>query len=293
VIKPVAVDLNTTLAQSEPMIRTLLGENIVLSVRLDPRLGQARVDPAQVDQVILNLVANARDAMPDGGRIEITTRNVAAMDRAWVTVKVADTGIGMDDETREKIFEPFFTTKKIGKGTGLGLATVYGVMQQNAGWIDVRSAPGAGTTFILYFPQIDEQPLTEHPAASAPEAALGGETILLVEDEEPVREFMSIALKDLGYKVLPASTGNAAIGVAGSYPETIDLLITDVVMPGMNGKELADRLSGISPQTKVIFMSGYLTDVIAKSGVMDPRIAFLQKPVALDALEAKIREVLN
>jgi two-component system, cell cycle sensor histidine kinase and response regulator CckA len=293
VIKPVAVNLNSTIAESEPMIRTLLGESIVLKVRLDPQLGQALVDPAQVDQVILNLVANGRDAMPDGGRIEIATCNAGAMGRAWVTVTVSDTGIGMDKETREKIFEPFFTTKETGKGTGLGLATVYGVMQQNAGWIDVRSAPGAGTTFILYFPRIDEQPLAKAVEARAPQAAVGGETILLVEDEDPVRKFMTTALKGLGYKVLAASHGEAAIRVAGACAEPIDLLITDVVMPGMNGKELADRLSKVSPATKVIFMSGYLSDVIAKSGVMDPRIAFLQKPVGLDALEAKIREVLS
>ena len=293
VIKPVAVNLNATIAESEPMIRTLVGESVAVSVSLDPQLGQVLVDPAQFDQVILNLVANGRDAMPDGGRIEITTRNVAAMNRAWVTVKVSDTGIGMDEETREKIFEPFFTTKRIGKGTGLGLATVYGVMQQNDGWIDVRSAPGAGTTFILYFPRIDEQPLAKIAEANAPEAAMGGETILLVEDEDPVRKFMTIALKDLGYKVLTASHGDDAIRVASGHAGPIDLLITDVVMPGMNGKELVDRLSGVVPETKVIFMSGYLTDVIAKSGVMDPRIAFLQKPVSLDALGAKIRDVLS
>jgi two-component system cell cycle sensor histidine kinase/response regulator CckA len=293
VIKPVAVNLNTTIAESEPMIRTLVGESIELSVHFDPQLGQALVDPAQVDQVILNLVANGRDAMPDGGRIEITTRNVAAMNRAWVTVKVSDTGVGMDEETREKIFEPFFTTKRVGKGTGLGLATVYGVMQQNAGWIDVRSAPGAGTTFILYFPRIEEQPLLPVTEACTTETSFGGETILLVEDEDPVRKFMTIALKGLGYKVLPASNGESALQVAGCHADPIDLLVTDVVMPGMNGKELADRLSGVSPETKVIFMSGYLSDVIAKSGVMDPHIAFLQKPVSMDALGAKIREVLR
>lgn len=309
VIKPIPVDLNSTIGDSEQMFRSLLGENIVLASSLDANLGQVLVDPAQISQILVNLVANARDAMPRGGRLWISTRNVEREDRGlaggeaaahgrWVVVTVTDTGAGMDEATRQNIFEPFFTTKGFGEGTGLGLATVYGVMQQNAGWIDVTSKPGAGTTFALYFPRIADCAVVPSadafPAApaNASREAHSGETILLVEDQDSVRTFLRAVLEDYGYKVLEAGNGKDALAVAAGHPREIDLLITDVIMPGMNGKEMADRLRVVRPALKTIFMSGYLADVIAHSGVLDLDLAFLQKPVDPEVLAAKVLEVL-
>jgi PAS domain S-box-containing protein len=293
VIKPIPSNLNWTLAEAEPMLRRLLGERVSIAMHLDPELSHALVDPAQVDQVILNLAANAKDAMPDGGILEITTRNVEIAGTRWVQVTVADNGVGMDEATRGKIFEPFFTTKGVGQGTGLGLATVYGVMQQNSGWIEVHSAPGEGTSFELFFPPIDAQLVPVETENHVEQTEEGGQTLLLVEDEDPVREFLKTALEDLGYNVLQAPGSLEALALAERYTGPIHLLITDVVMPGLNGRELADRLRILSPKTKAIFMSGYLSDVIARSGVLDREVAFIQKPVSLETLESRIRQVLQ
>jgi PAS domain S-box-containing protein len=298
VIKPVPVNLNTSIADSEQMILSLVGEHIELVLNLDAHLGQVLVDPAQIDQVILNLVANARDAMPRGGRLEIATRNIdkkeneASASGRWVSVTVTDTGAGMDEATRQNIFEPFFTTKEVGEGTGLGLATVYGVMQQNAGWIDVNSEPGAGTSFGLYFPRIDERAIVPAARVNGLREAPGGETILLVEDQEAVRDFLRAVLEDCGYKVVEAGNGAEALIAAAAHADEIRLLVTDVIMPGMNGRELAERLILERPSLKTIFMSGYLADVIAHSGVLDGDVAFIQKPVTPETLAAKVRDVL-
>ncbi len=291
-IQPMPANLNVTVAQMEPMLLSVLGENITFVKALDADLGQVLVDPAQINQILVNLVTNSRDAMPRGGVLEIATRN---LETKWVVVTVTDTGIGMNEATRQNIFEPFFTTKGLGKGTGLGLATVYGVMQQNAGWIDVQSEPGLGTTFTLYFPRIAGD-LAVPPApvhtTNGSDAIRGGETILVVEDQDAVREFLRTVLEGCGYKVLAAGDGEAALRVADAHGDEIQLLLTDVIMPGMNGKEMAERLSAMRPGLRTIFMSGYLADVIADSGVMDLDVAFLQKPVDPEVLAAKVRETL-
>ena len=298
VIKPIPLNLNRIIADSGPMVRSLMGEDISLVTRLDPDLGQVLADPAQVDQVILNLAANARDAMPQGGRLEIATHNIdsesAETPARWVTVTVTDTGVGMDEATQQHIFEPFFTTKGVGKGTGLGLATVYGVMQQNGGWIDVKSSSGAGTSFELHFPRIEVQPaLPTASEAATPHQVHGGERILLVEDDPAVRDFLRSVLEDRGYHVVEALDGMDALDIARKQRHDIQLLITDVVMPGMNGKQLAERLRQERPTLKVIFLSGYSTDVIGHRGVLERDVAFLQKPVSPEVLAAKVHDVLN
>jgi PAS domain S-box-containing protein len=297
-IKPVHLNLNRIIADSAPMVRSLMGEDIALSARLDPGVGQVLADKAQIDQVILNLAANARDAMPHGGRLEIATRNADThrdeKAERWVVVTVTDTGVGMDEATRQHIFEPFFTTKGVGKGTGLGLATVYGVMQQNGGWIDVQSTAGSGTSFDLYFPCIEDQvTVPASTEAAAPDQVHGGERILLVEDDAAVRDFLRSVLEDHGYHVVEALDGKDALEIARKQRHPIHLLITDVVMPGMNGKELSERLRQERPGLKVIFLSGYSTDVIGHRGVLERDVAFLQKPVSPEILAAKVHDVLN
>jgi PAS domain S-box-containing protein len=297
VIKPIPLNLNRIIADSAPMVRSLMGEDVSLTTSLDPNLGQVLADPAQIDQVILNLAANARDAMPHGGRFEIATRNVETRQEGhsgrWIAVTVTDTGVGMDEATQQHIFEPFFTTKGVGKGTGLGLATVYGVMQQNGGWIEVQSTAGSGTSFELYFPRIEGQPGPAVVEAAAPDQVHGGERILLVEDDTPVRDFLRSVLEEHGYHVAEALDGPDALEIAAKQRHDIELLITDVVMPGMNGKELAERLRQERPALKVIFLSGYSTDVIGHRGVLERDVAFLQKPVSPEVLAAKVHDVLN
>jgi PAS domain S-box-containing protein len=298
VIKPVNLNLNRTIADSVPMVRRLMGEDIALSTRLDPDLGNVLADPAQIDQVILNLAANARDAMPQGGRLEISTRNVdrdrEGIAERWVVVTVTDTGVGMDDSIKQHIFEPFFTTKGVGKGTGLGLATVYGVMQQNGGSIDVHSAAGVGTSFELSFPRTEQPVAVPVPKeAAAVRQVHGGERILLVEDDAPVRDFLRSVLEESGYHVVEALDGPDALDIARKQRHEIHLLITDVVMPGMNGKQLSERLRQERPSLKVIFLSGYSTDLIGHRGVLERDVAFLQKPVSPEVLTAKVHDVLN
>jgi signal transduction histidine kinase/ActR/RegA family two-component response regulator len=303
-IEPKVLDLNTTIRQSAPMLQRLIGEDITLQTHLDDSLGKVLADPDQMHQVIMNLALNARDAMPDGGKVDIETRNVElsvesssairpdTLPGRYVRVTMTDNGQGMDETTRQQIFEPFFTTKELGRGTGLGLATVYGIIRQGGGWVDVASEVGVGTSFQVYLPQVDVSGTTELAGAGGPtEAAV--ETLLVVEDQESVRSFAVAALKGEGYRVIEASDGNEAIAVAGRHPEGLHLLLTDVVMPGMNGKELSERLRALHPNMKVLFISGYTADVIAHRGVLDPGVAFLHKPFNPEELAAKVREVLS
>ena len=302
-IRPRAIDLNTAIRESLPMLQRLIGEDIALETHLDNAVGQVMADPDQINQVIMNLAANARDAMPDGGKLNIETANIDLGEDSRVAVPgripgpyilttVTDTGHGMDEVTRENIFEPFFTTKGTGKGTGLGLSTVYGIIRQSGGWIDVWSEPGVGTSLKVYLPRVIQEPVAETEAVNIP-AAGGSETILVVEDQAAVRSFTIMVLKQYGYCVIEASDGDEAISLAARYPGDIHLLLTDVVLPGMNGKELSGRLKEVLPNLKVLFTSGYTANVIAHRGVLEPGVAFLHKPFSPDELAAKVREALT
>jgi PAS domain S-box-containing protein len=303
VIEPKVLDLNVTIRQSIPMLQRLIGEDMVLKTHLDASLGQIMADPDQIHQVIMNLVVNARDAMPHGGRLDIETTNVDllaedcaaihpdAVPGPCVLMAVTDTGHGMDETTRQQIFEPFFTTKEVGRGTGLGLSTVYGIIRQSGGWIGVRSEVGVGTSFRVYLPQVDGLPLEEANRLPIP-AERGVETILLVEDQKAVRGFTKAALEKSGYHVIEASSGDDALAIAQQHPGPIHLLLTDVVMPGMNGRELSEHLKELRPNLKVLFVSGYSADVIAHRGVVERGVALLSKPFSSAELAAKVREVL-
>ena len=304
VIEPRVLDLNATIRESAPMLRPLIGEDIALTTRLDGSLGQVMADPDQIHQIIMNLAVNARDAMPDGGELSIETANVELSQEGiavihadatagrYVVMSVTDTGHGIDETTRERIFEPFFTTKEVGKGTGLGLSTVYGIVRQSGGWIDVRSEVGVGTSFHIYLPRLDAVPA---PPRSVPAGSIAGgsETILVVEDQEEVRAFTRAALKRYGYRVIDASDGGNAVARAEQYPRQIHLLVTDVVLPGMNGKEVSERLQELRPDLKVLFISGYTADLIADRGVLPPGVAFLHKPFSAQELAAKVRDALD
>jgi PAS domain S-box-containing protein len=276
VIEPRVLNLNSTIRDAMPMLQRLIGEDIALTTKLGASLGQVMADPDQIHQVLMNLAVNARDAMPDGGRLVVETTN----------------GHGMDETTRQYIFEPFFTTKDSGKGTGLGLSTVYGIVRQSGGWIDARSEVGVGTSFEVYLPRMDERPAPE-PKEAGPSTEKGSETVLVVEDQAAVRSFTEAALLQCGYGVVGASDGEEAVAVAARYAGRIHLLLTDVVLPGMNGKELSERLKGLRPDLKVLFMSGYTADVIAHRGVLESGLSFLHKPFGPDELAAKVREVLG
>jgi PAS domain S-box-containing protein len=303
VIEPKVVDLNAIIRESAAMLQRLIGDDIALETHLDISLGRVMADPDQIHQIIMNLAVNARDAMSDGGALDIETLNceLTAEDGAggrggqvpgrYVLMTVTDTGHGMDETVRKQIFEPFFTTKGVGKGTGLGLSTVYGIVQQNGGWIDAWSEVGVGTTFKLYLPRIDACAVeVEERSVSA---GGGGETILLVEDQEAVRSFAKAVLRQHGYQVIHAGDGDQALSVVKLHSGPIHLLLTDVVMPGLNGRELSVRLRELCPDLKVLFISGYTADVIAQRGVLDPGVAFLHKPFSQEELAQKVREVLD
>ena len=298
------VDVNAIVADMERLLRPLIGEDIELSTALEPSIGCTRADAGQLEQVIMNLVVNAKDAMPHGGKIRITTAsvNLDESDRSentfikngpYVMISVSDTGHGMDRETQARIFEPFFTTKEKGKGTGLGLSTVYGIIKQSGGYVFVQSELGRGTVFTIYFPRVDaaSEALGAAPATLA--AAGGSETILLVEDEDSVRQLIRETLESRGYQVLQAANGHAALALAASRSDTIHLVITDVVMPGLSGHELVQQLLATRPTTKVLFLSGHAEETVATPLSSQSPQAFLQKPFTLQNLSRKVREVLG
>jgi CheY-like chemotaxis protein len=280
-----------------------LGEDVEVSLALDPELGNVKADQSQIEQVIMNLAVNARDAMPTGGKLKIRTSNVH-LDQAYtwnhpgskvgdyVLLAVTDTGTGMDAATLTHIFEPFFTTKERGKGTGLGLATVYGVVKQSNGYIWVDSAPGKGTSFEIYLPRHMGQPAPEQIVDSR-EKLRGSETILLVEDAEPLRKLAQTFLEAGGFRVFSAESGENALEVAAHFGGAFDLLLTDVVMPGMNGRVLAEQMLPRQPGMKVLYMSGYTDSFIAGHGVLDPATHLLHKPFTEELLIRKVREVLD
>ncbi|MGZ5481648.1 MAG: ATP-binding protein [Pyrinomonadaceae bacterium] len=302
VLQPEILDLNSVVKDMDKMLQRLIGEHIEVRAVLSPELGNVKADPGQVEQVLLNLVVNARDAMPDGGSITIETANVThtafpnslqvIKPGPYVMVAVGDTGCGMTPEIKSRIFEPFFTTKEKGKGTGLGLSTVYGIVEQSGGNIFVYSEPGQGTAFKVYLPRVNEFVAGKEAVAPDTQPLTGTETVLLVEDEDAVRQMAQEILRLSGYKVLDANNGAAAVRVSEQHQGTIDLMLTDVVMPQIGGRELAERLSVTRPDMRVLYMSGYTDDAIVHHGVLDGRAAFLEKPFTPDALALKVREVL-
>jgi len=304
VLTPAVLNLNTLASDMEKMLPRLLGEDIQVSLALDPELGNVKADQSQIEQVIMNLAVNARDAMPMGGKLKIQTSNVD-LDQAYtwnhpgskvgsyVVLAVSDTGTGMDAGTLTHIFEPFFTTKERGKGTGLGLATVYGVVKQSNGYIWVDSAPGKGASFQIYLPRHVGQPAVDEQTIDSSEKLRGTETILLVEDAEPLRKLAQTFLEAGGFRVLSAESGERALEVMASFGETFDLLLTDVVMPGINGRVLAEQMLPRQPGMKVLYMSGYTDSFIAGHGVLDPGTHLLHKPFTEEILIRKVREVLD
>ncbi|HNT27945.1 MAG TPA: ATP-binding protein, partial [bacterium] len=302
-IAPQVLDLNATVAGMLDMLKRLIGEDIDLAWMPGREAGRVRMDPSQIDQILANLCVNARDAIVDTGKITIETgdarfdekycaTHAGYMPGDYVLLAVSDNGCGMDTVTVGQLFEPFFTTKDRGKGTGLGLSTVYGIVRQNNGFINVYSEPGRGTTFRIYLPLCTERPPVE-PKTEAPVATVGGgETILLVEDETMIRDIARKMLEILGYTVISAATPGEAIRLAREHAGTIHLLFTDVVMPEMNGRELARNLLSLYPDMKRLFMSGYTANVIAHHGVLDHGVHFLQKPFSMNDLAHKVREAL-
>jgi PAS domain S-box-containing protein len=300
---PQPLDLNIQVSAMEAMLRRLIGEHIQLATRLDPQLPIVRADPGQIEQVLMNLAVNARDSMPEGGTLTIATSTCrfdapARAPRpglgpgAWAVLEVADTGLGMDEETFSHLFEPFFTTKEKGKGTGLGLSTVYGIVAQSGGSIFAESAPGAGARFTIYLPAIEgEAPRTEQPRTHAPPAR-GNGRILLVEDEAKVRDLARSIIAQAGYTVREAQNGREALALYATLAGPVDLLVTDVIMPEMGGVELAKRLSAIQPGLRVIYLSGYTDDALGSHGVLEPGINFLRKPFNAAELLARIGESL-
>jgi CheY-like chemotaxis protein len=305
VLMPQVLDLNAVVSNIDKMLRRLIGEDIELVTVPAEDLGRVKADPGHIDQIIMNLAVNARDAMPRGGKLTIETRNVEfdasyAQNHAgttlgpYIMLAVSDTGVGMDSETQARIFEPFFTTKEKGKGTGLGLATVYGIVKQSGGYIWVYSEPGRGTTFKIYFPRIaDEVHKAVPPAQTRIARSAAVETILVVEDEDGVRSMVQKVLESCGYRVLVARSGEDALGVLKHQPGRVDLLVTDMVMPGMDGKTLADHLSVFYRSLKVLFMSGYTENTAILHEGLDSSAAFLQKPFSPEVLAAKVRAVLD
>ena len=304
VLQPRVLQPNELVMSTTAMLKRLIGENIELMTVLAADAGSVKVDPGQLEQVIVNLAVNARDAMPNGGRLLIESKNVEFAEPLWenkalypagryVALTVTDTGIGMDSETQARVFEPFFTTKEAGEGTGLGLATVYGIVRQSGGFISVYSEPGAGATFKIYFPRVDESAQALDPAAGDIEPLRGRETILVVEDSPTVRAIMRRVLSGLGYRVIEAHDGESAVALSSTHEGPIHMLLTDVVMPRMGGRTVAERISKERPGIRVLFVSGYTDDAIVRHGVLEPGVHYLEKPFTPDALAKKVRHVLD
>ncbi|HEX9348956.1 MAG TPA: response regulator [Gemmatimonadales bacterium] len=304
VLEPRIIDVNGVVLNLDKMLRSLISENIELKTVLADDLAAARADPNQIEQVIMNLAINARDAMPEGGTVTIETRN-ATLDDAYaaqhvsviageyVMLAVTDTGCGMDEKTQSRIFEPFFTTKPAGRGTGLGLSTVYGIVKQTGGNIWLYSEPGKGTTFKIYLPAIAALPEDIGKVAPADALPRGGGTVLVVEDDEQLRRLTHRALAGQGYTVLEADRGSTALDIARRHKGHIDLLLTDVIMPDTNGRKLAETIRAARPGMRVVYMSGYPDGAIASHGMLEPGVAYLAKPFTTDAVTRKVREVLE
>lgn len=301
--KPVPLDLNSTVNGLMQMLKRLISENIKLEWRPGNHIWKVRIDPSQVDQVLVNLTVNARDAIKGEGRIRIETSTVEidesykavvpeAVPGDYTMLTVNDTGSGMDRETLAKVFEPFFTTRADGLGTGLGLATVYGIVHQNSGFINVYSEPGIGTTFRIYLPRCNDMP-GEITAGEKTGVLRGRETVLIVEDEESVLNLAVNLLGKLGYTVLPASNTAEGIKIAEGFNGKIDLLLSDVILPGLNGKMLRERILEFMPDIKCLFMSGHTEDVIAYHGILSEEVQFIQKPFSLESLASRVRNVLD
>jgi two-component system cell cycle sensor histidine kinase/response regulator CckA len=304
VLEPRIIDLNGVVMNLDKMLRSLISENIELKTNLADNLAAARADPNQIEQVIMNLAINARDAMPDGGTVTIETGNatlddayaaqhVSVIPGEYVMLAVSDTGCGMDERTKSRIFEPFFTTKPAGRGTGLGLSTVYGIVKQTGGNIWLYTEPGKGTTFKIYLPAIAALPEDIGKVAPAEAPRRGAGTVLVVEDDEQLRRLTHRALDAQGYTVLVADRGGTALDIARRHKGDIDLLLTDVIMPDTNGRKLADTIRAARPGLKVLYMSGYPDGAIASHGMLEPGVAYLAKPFTTEAITRKVREVLE
>jgi two-component system cell cycle sensor histidine kinase/response regulator CckA len=305
VLQPKVIDVATYVRDLERMLRRIVGEDVEFALRLDDSVVTAKADPGQLEQVLINLVVNARDAMPTGGRITIEAANVTVGNGdgregaelapgRYAMLAVSDTGMGMSKKVQDHIFEPFFTTKQSGQGSGLGLSTVFGIVKQSGGHIFVESDPGNGSTFRIYFPASRERPTKVVTSSNLPPMRLAGvETILLVEDESAVRTFVARSLRQQGYQVLDASNGGEALVVAEQHTGVIHLLLTDVIMPRMSGKQLSERLRALRTDVRVLYMSGYAEEIIAPHGVLEAGAAFIEKPLTAEALGRKVREVLD
>jgi len=305
VLEPKVLFLNVVVSDMEKMLQRLIGEDIELNTLLDPALGKVRADQGQLEQVLMNFTVNARDAMPEGGKLIIETKNMV-MDEdfvrrypypvqpgPYVLLKVTDTGVGMDSATQQRIFEPFFTTKEKGKGTGLGLSTVYGVVKQSGGYIDVFSNPGEGTSFVVYLPVVNEDVQAEKPNTDPSTSLRGAETILLVEDEENLRTLARNILQALGYTVYEAGNGKEALEFSETHKAPVHLLLTDIVMPGISGRVLAKQLLAQRPDMGIVYMSGYTGQTVGEQAVFEEGSHFIQKPFTRDTLARKIRDALD
>ena len=302
IIQPVILDINQIVSNTEKMLRRLIKENIEFAVVLEPNLDRVNADPGQIEQIILNLIVNARDALPNGGRLRIQTSNVRLDNNSghagadtppgrFVLLEVTDTGTGMDDETQAHIFEPFFTTKPVGKGTGLGLATVYGIVKQSNGQIEVKSTLGRGSSFKVYLPAVKQAEAIQESGKDTAKAAFSGETVLVVEDARSLRELVCEALSELGCTVLSARNAQEALRMVQERKTSIDLLLTDVVMPGMNGAALAKVVRSLRPKTKILYMTGYSGEFI-RADMLSPGVSLIRKPFTPADLGRKIRKML-
>lgn len=303
-LQPHVVDINQILAGSERMLRRLLGADVTLTLLPSYSAWTTKADPSQIEQVVLNLAVNARDAMPHGGKLTIEVKNVELDEEyarlhhevvpgQYVMMAATDTGIGMDKNTQARVFEPFFTTKEKGKGTGLGLSTVFGIVKQSGGHIWIYSEPGKGATFKLFFPRCAEVSVAQPSVSTPPMSRNGSETILLVEDDDQVRAVAVGILRRHGYRVLEVPNAGEALLLCEEHSAAIHLLLTDVVLPRMSGRQLAERLSLVRPEIKVLYMSGYTDDAVLQHGILESNVAYLQKPITPEALTRKLREVLD